>query len=197
MTIQIINEVHSFVYTLFLEKLSDKFVYHNFEHTEQIVENVFELLGHYQLSKEEEEIVLLAAWLHAIGYTVSKSRSKQHSADIAKRYLYAYGYEMPFIENVQNTILSLQSPRKPQNILENILCDATLKDLSTKEFDKRSLLLRKEWELNCFALYDSLTWYKNMLKFLEGHTYFTEYAQQHWSTNDNQEFLMKKIKNLE
>lgn len=192
-TIKVVKDVHSFLSELFNKKLSTKFVYHNQKHTEHVVEIVTELIKHHSLNEEDQQIVLLSAWLHCTGYTISATRSKQHSAEIARKYLYAYGYEMDFVDQVQNTILSLQYPRKPQNILEKILCDATLRDLSTTDFWKRSLALRKEWELNCFAIYDTLSWYKNTLDFLEKHVYFTEYARENWNTQNNKELLEQKI----
>lgn len=192
-SIKVIKDVHSFLLELFDKKLSSKFVYHNEKHTKHVVENVTILIKYHSLSEEEEQIVLLSAWLHCTGYTISATRAKQHSAEIARKYLYAYGYEMDFVDQVQNTILSLQYPRKPQNILEKILCDATLRNLSTIDFWKRSLDLRKEWELNCFAIYDTLSWSKNTLDFLDKHVYFSEYAQKNWKTQNNKELLEQKI----
>lgn len=195
-SLKVMKDVDCFLIELFDKKLSSKFVYHNEQHTRHVVENVKILMKYYGLSEEEEQIILLSSWLHCSGYIISPTRSKQHSAEIARKYLYAYGYEMDFVDQVQNTILSLQYPRKPQNILEKILCDATLRNLSTTEFFKRSLDLRKEWELNCFAIYDTLSWYKNTLEFLNKHVYFTEYAQENWKTENNKELLEDKIFNL-
>jgi hypothetical protein len=67
-------------------------------------------------------------------------------------------------------------PRNPQNILQEILCDADTYHLGTKDFKKRNKQLREEYEDRKLPTPPE-GWRRNTLHFLEQHQYFTEYAR--------------------
>ena len=63
------KKVKSFVFDLFKNKLPSQVVYHNFEHTSKVVEAVNEIAIGENISKDDLEVLLLAAWFHDTGFT--------------------------------------------------------------------------------------------------------------------------------
>ena len=64
-----LTNVKGFVFDLFKNKLPVQAVYHNFEHTTQVVEAVYEIATAKNISDDDMEILLLAAWFHDTGFT--------------------------------------------------------------------------------------------------------------------------------
>lgn len=67
----IVKKAEEFVNQLFKDNLSLDYTYHNFNHTETVVESTKLLLAAENCSAEETEIALLAAWFHDTGYIES------------------------------------------------------------------------------------------------------------------------------
>lgn len=57
-----------YVLRYFAEHTNDKIIYHNQEHTEEVVKAVFLLANNYALNDHDVFVVLVAAWFHDTGY---------------------------------------------------------------------------------------------------------------------------------
>ena len=80
--------------------------------------------------------------------------------------------------------MSTKMPPKPQNLLEQIICDADLDYLGRTDFIPVSNMLYKELHEHgkIGALHD---WNMMQIKFIEQHQYFTNTARQLRNVNKN------------
>ncbi len=174
---KLIQEVEAFVNNYFNENDLKKLVYHDVFHTVEVVKAAKKIGVGNNLSDEEMEIVIISAWFHDLGYTVSRVDHEGISADIALSFLTKNNYPSDKIEKVKSCILATKSSKTPQNIMEKILCDADLIHMAKKNFLERSELLKSEFE-NCEGKSISAKeWYEKTMKFITQHEYFTQYAK--------------------
>ncbi|RPI70912.1 MAG: HD domain-containing protein, partial [Ignavibacteriales bacterium] len=66
------------------EKLPGGMVYHNIEHTKEVVETAKEIGINSGLTEDEMEVLLFAAWFHDTGITEIYNNHEEKSAQIAK-----------------------------------------------------------------------------------------------------------------
>lgn len=167
-----------FVFELMKTKLPGVYVYHNYKHTEDVVEAVKKIGNKSGLSNEELEIVVLSGWFHDTGFIEKSENHEDVSIEIAKNFLKENNYKEENIEKVIGCINSTRYPQAPKNVLEEVLCDADLYHLGTKDYDGKSDLLRVEWEKTGDKKYTQLEWLKVNIDFLTTHKFYTKYARK-------------------
>ncbi len=170
------KEVESFVFELFKSKLSPKVVYHNFNHTRQVVQALHEIAIAESVSDEDLEVLLLAAWFHDTGFTLGYENHEEKSKEISVEFLKDKSFSKDRINNIHALIDVTKMPQKPTNKNEQIICDADLFHLGTESFNEKSNLLRSEWEQLANNSLSDIDWLEQNEKFLNGHRYFTNYA---------------------
>lgn len=176
---QLLSASRDFVTNLFRQRVKPELVFHNLEHTEDVVEASSIMADHHQLEEADRTVLLLAAWFHDTGY--SKGEAAGHEAEsirIATEFLMAHSADPTLIQRVSSCIEATRMPQSPVSVVEKILCDADLFHLSTPDFSARSQLLRKEQEALLGIKIGQKEWRKNNISFLEHHHYFTEYGKQ-------------------
>lgn len=174
----ITEEASDYVFDLMKTKLPGVYVYHNYKHTEDVVEAIKKIGNKTGLSDEEMEIVTLAGWFHDAGFTEKSDNHEDVSIEIARNFLKEKNYKEENIEKVVSCINSTRYPQTPTNILDEVLCDADLYHLGTKDNESKSDLLRVEWEKAGNKKYTQLEWLKLNIDFLTTHKYFTKYARK-------------------
>lgn len=175
----IIEEAGSFVFDLFKEKLSNDYIYHNYQHTLETVEACKKIAaGYKELTEEELEILLLAAWFHDTGYTETYKNHEDKSKPIAEAFLRKHQYPSSKINRVLKCIDSTRRNQKPEDILSEILADADIVTIGEETFFTKADLLRKEWEKFDIRQCDEIEWAKTQLKFLETANFHTQEAQK-------------------
>jgi HD superfamily phosphodiesterase len=73
------KSLEEYVYSLFDEKQSDFFVYHDKSHTQQVVSFAMEIAKKEGVSKQDTELLKAAALLHDTGYTISTTEHQERS----------------------------------------------------------------------------------------------------------------------
>jgi len=174
----LLQKSKKYVEAFLKENLSDGIYYHDLEHTQEVVKASQEIGISSNLSKEELEIVLIAAWFHDTGYYKGMQDHEAKSKDVATKFLKQEGVEDKKIDAVGGCIMATKIPQNPTNIMEEVLCDADLYHLSTREYFKKSELLRKEFSLIFPDEIQLDEWFKNSIKFLKKHSFFTSYAKE-------------------
>ncbi len=171
-----VKETRQFVKNILNKDTSDDFYYHNFIHTEDVVNASAEIAKVTELSAEDTELVLIAAWLHDIGYTVSYDDHESHSKEIATKYLEG---KIPDedIKIVLDAIEATRIPQKPKDVIGQVLCDADLFHLSSSEFMTQSLLLKREREAHGIPRETEDEWKRETLQFANSHSYFTNFGK--------------------
>lgn len=194
----LLEKTKSFVADKLTKELDDKFIYHNLEHTEQVVAAAEEIIANSTLDDQEKEIVLLAAWLHDIGYTETNDNHEIKGAEIARAFLNEQGYSIREIEKVIKCIMATVMPQNPNNEMEKVLCDADLYHLSTSLYSERGNALRTEYESVKKEKFTDEKWWETNLNFFKGHSYFTAYGQTVLEKNKqkNLKALKKKYKDV-
>ncbi len=152
-------------------------VYHDLQHTKDVVSNATRIANHYQLNDEDFFVVVAAAWLHDTGYFIDKTSHEEAGAAASEDVLKQHNVNAALIEKIKGCILATKIPQKPTGLLQEIVCDADLFHLGTEQFADRSKLLRKEIELIKNVNFDKKEWRQKNIEMLQSHHYFTDYAQ--------------------
>ncbi len=176
----LIHESEQHVRNLFHSKQAKHLVYHNLNHTREVVHHCEHMADIYGIEGEDEVALLVAAWFHDTGYLKGPSKGHEdESKKIARDFLKGLGADRQLIEKVESCIEATKVPQQPKNLIEEILCDADLYHLGTDGFYERSLLLREE--INLHKKDDPVSkkeWRQQNVKFLESHHYFTQHAKE-------------------
>ena len=83
----LLQKTSKFVTQLFEKELPNWAVYHDLNHTLETVEGCLEIGKGSDLNDEDLEILLIAAWFHDTGYTLSWVNHEERSAAMAKKFL--------------------------------------------------------------------------------------------------------------
>jgi predicted metal-dependent HD superfamily phosphohydrolase len=193
------KEISQYIFKLFKEELKPDFVYHNFAHSQKTVDTVKKLSEEYNLTDDDKENLVFAAWFHDTGYIKDPKNHEEESIKIAKKYL---GSDFPKerMDKIANLIISTKVGNPQQTINEEIIHDADYVNMGKKKFEERAELLRCEWEKINFKTYTDLEWAESQLNFLIEKRFKTSAAlNEYGSTRERnikkQRDLVEKIKN--
>ncbi len=190
----IIEKTKVFATDLLTNTLDPKHLYHNLKHTERVVKSTKELLDAHNLSEEENEMLILTAWLHDTGYTKGTTDHEESSCVIAKDFLSAEGYENLKVQKVLDCIRATKRYYEPKNLPEMIIRDADSSHFGQKSYWETSDYLREELSLLGIADYSTKEWANaNMEMFKKEHQFYTDYAKEKWQTGKDKN-LKKLIK---
>lgn len=192
--VNIIKAAENFISDLFSEKLSPNMIYHNYAHTLDVVNNSIKIGTKSGLNDSELEIVTLAAWFHDSGYTVTYNGHEDAGKEIAAKFLNEHNYDPGKINLVLGCINSTKMPQAPQNLMEQVICDADLIHFGQEDFFEYSELLKTEWETLGINHVSEADWYKASVDLLSTHRFFTQYARRKFSQQQSVN-LLKAQKN--
>jgi predicted metal-dependent HD superfamily phosphohydrolase len=167
-----------YVHELLSEKLPSGYLFHNFQHTQEVAEMCREIAAAVHLSKKEAEHLLLAAWFHDTGFVEKREGHEEKSAQIARAFLSRQNYPEEQIKTVERLILSTKPEPTPGDTLEKILHDADIAHVGRKRFFKRGDLLRMELEQTQNVSYSDNEWAHIQLDFLINNKFCTLYARE-------------------
>jgi predicted metal-dependent HD superfamily phosphohydrolase len=190
----ILDKAKNYVESLFKDKLSSVYFYHNFIHTSFAVQKAEEIIKHSAISEKEREKIILALWFHDVGFTDCNAEGhEERGAAIMQEFLKNENYPEDYIQEVTALILSTQKYHQPENLKEMIMKDADFSHFSSPFYNDTAEALRKEWELTGGPCFSTEDWNVMNLDFLKNkHTYFTDYAKVSWEP-----LKQKNIKKIE
>jgi predicted metal-dependent HD superfamily phosphohydrolase len=192
----VIAAAQSYVTQLFDQHPDPVLVYHNLAHTKQVVQAAEQISSYYRLTDSDQLIVMLAVWFHDVGYVVGERKEhEQAGADAARNFIGMQQLPDSVGQAVEGCILATRIPQEPKNLLEQIVCDADLFHLGSKDYKKRDKLLHAETELASGRNISGLEWTRTSILFLESHKYHTAYCQTllKQQKEDNLERLRSKL----
>jgi predicted metal-dependent HD superfamily phosphohydrolase len=173
----LIKRARAYAEEVFKDRAFHKRSFHNLSHTEDVVEACKEIGRHSELSDDEIESVVIAAWLHDIGYIEGAKDHERKAADRAKELLTEWGVPHRMMMDITEAIMATKVPQQPRSLICKVLCDADLYHLSTEKCKEKSEKLREEWQLVGDKSLSDLEWMKTNLEFMENHHYHTPYGQ--------------------
>lgn len=177
--IQLLEQAQTRVTEIFRTKVDPKFVFHNLDHTQQVVMAAEEIAAYYNLNEEDRFVLLLAAWFHDTGF--SSGHPEEHEKEsirMATDFLQQNGVDPETIQRVSSCIQATRMPQSPLSQVEKIMCDADLYHLGTDDFKKMNQALRQEQEAYNNKEFSKKEWRQRNIEFLESHQYFTDYCQR-------------------
>jgi len=182
------TEARDFVTSLFKHELPDDLLYHNLSHTYEVAQISEKLAEKSDLTEDELEMLLIAAWFHDTGYI----KTYENHEDESIKYLYEFFSDKDYSEQDQKEIARLinstKSDQTPEGKLEEILHDADMAHIGRKRFFRKGELLRVEWENYLDRSYTEVEWSKKQYQFLINNKFITEVAKE--------EYGKRRVKNI-
>ncbi|WP_262151226.1 Pycsar system effector family protein [Chryseobacterium foetidum] len=178
----ILDKAKNHVESLFKDKLSSVYFYHNFIHTSFAVQKAEEIIKHSHISEVEREKIILALWFHDVGFTDCNAEGHEaRGAVLMRDFLRKDNFSDEYIEEVEKLILSTEKYHQPQNMAEMIMKDADFSHFASPFYNDSAEALRKEWELTGGPCFSTDEWNVLNVDFLKNkHSYFTDYAKENW-----------------
>lgn len=180
------KKTEQYVTNIFRENHNPDLFYHNIEHTKNVVNKTQEIAGNYSLTEDEMQALFVAAWFHDTGYLNGTAEGHEaRGVELMKEFLRTQEVSEEISRNAEGCIMATRSPRQPQSLIEEILCDADTYNLGSKDFAESNKLVWAELKALGAAPvtrreYDDITY-----KLMEEHRFFTGYVKD----------LLKKGKN--
>lgn len=157
------------------DQLSPTLYYHGIHHTLDVVDAIERIAIMEGVLDEDIFVLKSAATYHDAGFVEQYDANEPVGARMASEILPKYGYTPDQVRQVEALIYATRIPHKPNNLLEQIICDADLDYLGRDDFFDISDTLRRE--LKDHGKIDSdRTWDEIQVKFLTMHKYFTDSA---------------------
>jgi predicted metal-dependent HD superfamily phosphohydrolase len=178
METELIRQARTLAEKTFAGKAFEKHIFHNLEHTAYVVRAAEEIGQHSELSEDEMEAVIIAAWLHDIGYERGSENHEAIAAEKAKELLTKLGAAPRKIAEVSDAIMATKMPQRPRTMVSKVLCDADLHHLSNEQCDTCGAKLRQEWKSLGYKDMPDQDWLQFNLEFMESHEYHTPYGQE-------------------
>lgn len=175
--VAIIDQVSVYVSASLKERLSPRLLFHNSNHTYEVVAAAGEIGANSNLTELQLAIVTIAAWFHDCGYTVKYKDHEDESKRIANDFLKGQSYPDDFIRSVLACIEATRYPQQPRSIEEMVICDADLYHFTKPDYPHYEEALRLEWNDCLYLNYSRQEWEEVNCSVLLEHTYFTEYGK--------------------
>src|ERR1700753_1923037 len=123
---QLLEQVHDYVLAWYKKHDTSKLIYHNLQHTRDVVASATQIANHYQLDDHDFFIVLGAAWFHDLGYVEDLANHEQKGLEMAAVYFSEHKVDNQDIRLIEECIRATKMPQSPTPLLEQIVCDADL-----------------------------------------------------------------------
>ncbi|MCU0347769.1 MAG: DUF5706 domain-containing protein [Saprospiraceae bacterium] len=162
----------------FQKKIGAEYVFHDFQHTQGVLEAVAEIGACQHLNERELCLLQLAAWFHDSGYDQGPDGHEERSCRYAVGFLSQFDLPDSDLDLVTRCIMATRLPYKPKDLLEEIICDADLSHLGKQTYWDRTGRLRQEVLLTRGKIPTEQEWVRMEIDFLSNHRYFTEAAEE-------------------
>lgn len=174
----IIQLTEAYVLKIFENDLPTDLHYHDLDHTMSVRETALILGEYYDIGAANMEAMELAALLHDTGYVKAYTGHEVVSAELAEVFLTDLEYSTTQIALVKELIDATKLVYEPKNLLQRIIKDADLNNLGQKKYMKTITSLRSEMKTFLGLEYEDADFMEMNLKFMDGHSYFTEKAKE-------------------
>jgi predicted metal-dependent HD superfamily phosphohydrolase len=172
----LLMDTESYVRTLFKQHNHANLVFHNLQHTLNVVERAHEIAAHYKMPDKELLELFIAAWFHDTGHLISDpSNHEEKSVALMSEYLTSKATDEELVNKIAALIRITKFPPKPQSLQEQIICDADTYHFGLPEFKETNKAMKKELVLRNMNTM-VMDWEKNSVDLLEKHQFYTSYC---------------------
>jgi uncharacterized protein len=171
-----LSNAEEFILAKLKRDLSPTLYYHGVHHTLDVVEAALQL-AHEENITDPVSLTLLqtAALYHDCGFITTYQGHEAEGCRYARQTLPEFGYSTEQIDQICGMIMATKIPQSPQNLFEEILCDADLDYLGRSDFDPIANSLFEELKERNFVR-DEPAWNRIQVSFLQSHHYWTKTA---------------------
>lgn len=163
---KLIYNVADYASSYLRDNLSEKLLFHNTQHTYEVVEAVKEIGKYSHLSETQFATVTVAAWFHDCGYAITYKGHEDESKKIAADFLRKQSYPEGFINSVLACIEATRYPQHPQSPEAKVICDADLYHFTRPDYHKYEEALRLEFNTFLSKKYGKEEWRNNNCEIL-------------------------------
>ena len=185
---QLLQETEPYIADYFAKHISPEYVFHDLEHTAQTVAAARTIGEGFQLGDQDMLLLLLATWFHDTGYSEGPKDHEERSCNNADHFLRGKITDEE-LQKVLALIRVTKVPQQPQNVVEQIICDADLSHLGMETYWDRTGKYRQELILARKTIMSEQDWVDFELNFMLNHNYHTAVA--------NDLFNKRKAKNIQ
>ena len=155
-----------------LNNLSSNLVYHSKQHTLDVLNSLEELIIHENVDEHSAHLLRVAAIFHDTGFLEVYINHEEKGCEYAKEWLPSFGYKDDDIARICDMVMATKIPHAPKDRFCEIICDADLDYIGTKNYEEISKRLYKEW-VHFDMVHSEEEWLDKQIGFLKMHTYFT------------------------
>ncbi|RYY45468.1 MAG: HD domain-containing protein [Chitinophagaceae bacterium] len=189
---QVLKTTEDYVTSMFDEYTGKCLLFHNLDHTKQVVKRTNEIAAHYELSSRDSIILFISAWFHDTGYLfVSPHLHEEKSVEIMKEFAAKIQLNSQEIDEIAGCIMATKGPRNPSTLLQKIMCDADTYHLGTKDFKKHNKKIKEEFSCTAGPAFNEAGFEEHTLAFFNEHEFFTDYCRG--LLNEQKKKNMKKL----
>ena len=169
----IVTEAKKYVNTILIS-LEDMY-YHQYSHTLDVLERAVYLGYKENLSKEDIELLELAALFHDTGFIVQYEHNEPIWAKFASNFLKTYLYPNDKIATIERIILATDpNYLEPKDIFEKIIKDADVDNLGRDDFFEQGSRVKSEVEVLRNIKIKDPEWHHAMLDVLYKNKFYTK-----------------------
>jgi len=192
---EISEKAEQFVFNLLKDKLSPSYTYHNYAHTQRVVEAAATLANAENITPEQKTALLLAAWFHDTGYIYGAAGHEKKSIGIFDEFAKENAIEERTSSLVKSLILITEMRCQPASLAEQIIRDADCSHFGSPEYESIADQLRVEWEKTEQKKYTDSEWCQGNLDVLtKWHKFYTSHAVNNWQPQKEKNIQSMKEK---
>jgi len=170
-------DIEAYAINFITRKVPKEYTYHDVQHTISVVEAVQKIAQQMQLPPTDREILEIAAWFHDMGYDQGPEGHEERGCEYAAAYLNKLDFPPEKLTQIQSCIRATSISYTPQNLLEEIICDADLSHLGRRNYWDRCGRIRQEFATTRDMVMTDEEWVSFELGFMRAHQFNTTIAQ--------------------
>jgi len=174
---EISSAVECYVSSFLETSVAKYFVYHDLQHTRDVVSVCKKLGEAYKLNATDLTNLLLAAWFHDTGFVNGSENHENRSVEIALSFLNNFALPPESLSVITRCIQATCVPHTPHTLLEKIICDADLSHLGTDAYWYRNARVREEMVNVSGKSMTEEEWLDFEIAFMLSHNYQTDIAR--------------------
>jgi predicted metal-dependent HD superfamily phosphohydrolase len=172
-----LRKVQEYVEGFFLSHLKGKYPYHSLEHTQKVVKAVRLIGENSEVSEDNLNEILVAAWFHDVGYHIGPKYHETESVRLLNQFFEGRGFSLEQLDRITECIMATKMPSNPTSPQQKIMSDADLFHLSTEDYFLDCEKLKKEHEASMGEVITEKDWLEKNIEFFKSHKYFTEFGR--------------------
>jgi hypothetical protein len=189
-----LSKARRYILSQLQQGLPGNLSYHGIHHTRDVVASALTIGRAEGIDTHSLRLLETAAWMHDCGFIIQYKNHEEAGCSLAKSWLPHFNYSDADIEIICGMIMATRIPQSPNNLLEQIICDADLDYLGRDDFHPIAFTLFEELKLMMPGGLNEKDWDNIQIKFLESHQYFTNFSLQNRKPRKEQHLQSVKDK---